>query len=138
LITSADRPAPVIAQKPRIAQIIDNLVSNAVSFTHSGGKVYLRVLVGEDDIRLIVADEGPGIDPEMTERIFDRFYSDRASAPIMPSAHDLPASGHSGLGLSISRQIARAHGGDLVADNRPDGVGAYFTLILPRDQRPNS
>ena len=138
LITSADQPAPVIAQKPRIAQIIDNLVSNAVSFTHSGGKVYLRVLVGEDDIRLIVADEGPGIDPEMTERIFDRFYSDRASAPIMPSAHDLPASGHSGLGLSISRQIARAHGGDLVADNRPDGAGAYFTLILPRDQRSNS
>ncbi|GIR46238.1 MAG: hypothetical protein CM15mP55_2140 [Hyphomicrobiales bacterium] len=47
LITSADRPAPVIAQKPRIAQIIDNLVSNAVSFTQSGGKVYLRVLGGK-------------------------------------------------------------------------------------------
>jgi two-component system sensor histidine kinase MtrB len=39
--------------------------------------------------------------------------------------------GHAGLGLSISRQIARAHGGDLIADNRPDGTGAYFTLSLP-------
>ena len=138
LITSADRPAPVIAQKPRIAQIIDNLVSNAVSFTQSGGKVYLRVLVGEDNIRLVVADEGPGIDPEMTERIFERFYSDRSRAPTMPQAQELPASGHSGLGLSISQQIARAHGGDLVADNRPDGVGAFFTLILPRDRSPGT
>ena len=138
LITSADRPAPVIAQKPRIAQIIDNLVSNAVSFTQSGGKVYLRVLVGEDNIRLVVADEGPGIDPEMTERIFERFYSDRSRAPTIPQAQELPASGHSGLGLSISQQIARAHGGDLVADNRPDGVGAFFTLILPRDRSPGT
>ena len=136
LITSADQPAPVIAQKPRIAQIIDNLVSNAVSFTQSGGKVYLRVLVGEENIRLVVADEGPGIDAEMNERIFERFYSDRSRAPTIQSAQDLPTSGHSGLGLSISRQIARAHGGDLVADNRPDGVGAYFTLILPRDREP--
>ena len=72
------------------------------------------------------------------ERIFERFYSDRSRAPTMPQAQELPASGHSGLGLSISRQIARAHGGDLVADNRPDGVGAFFTLILPRDRSPGT
>lgn len=138
LITSADQPAPVMAQKPRIAQIIDNLVSNAVSFTQKNGKVYLRVLVGADEIRLVVADEGPGIAAEMTERIFERFYSDRSGAAAPPSAHCLPAGGHSGLGLSISRQIARAHGGELVADNRPDGVGAYFTLILPREGRASA
>ena len=114
------------------------MLSNAVSFTESGGKVYLRVQVGDDAVRLIVADEGPGIDSEMTERIFERFYSDRSRAPTTPTVQDLPASGHSGLGLSISRQIARAHGGDLVADNRPDGVGAFFTLVLPHDKSPNS
>ena len=92
----------------------------------------------EENIRLVVADEGPGIDAEMNERIFERFYSDRSRAPTIQSAQDLPTSGHSGLGLSISRQIARAHGGDLVADNRPDGLGAFFTLILPRDRSPGT
>ena len=138
LVTGADLPAPVLAQKPRIAQIIDNLVTNAVSFTQNGGKVFLRVLVGDDDIRLIVADEGPGIDPKMTDRIFERFYSDRSHAPTSPESEQLAAAGHSGLGLSISRQIARAHGGDLLADNRPDGIGAYFTLILPRNGKANT
>ena len=55
----------------------------------------------------------------------------RTQAPVKPKASKQFKAGNSGLGLSISRQIARAHGGDVIGSNRPDGQGAYFTLTLP-------
>jgi two-component system sensor histidine kinase ChvG len=135
LVVRADVPCPVLAQKPPIAQILDNLVSNALSFSPKGGRVFVTTQSHPSHVALIVADEGPGLAPDTQERIFERFYTDRANEP-QPSSETvkkhMPQAGHSGLGLSISRQIARAHGGDLLADNRPDGSGAYFTLTLPR------
>ncbi|MGC6535061.1 MAG: stimulus-sensing domain-containing protein [Parvibaculales bacterium] len=122
----------VSAQKPRLAQIIDNLLANALSFSGAGSKVTLSCAVQGDKVELVVADEGPGLAANTEEKIFERFYTDRTQQPMAetgPSATN--AAGHSGLGLSISRQIARAYGGDLTAANRPDGVGAYFTLSLP-------
>ena len=68
--------------------------------------------------------------PPIRRENFDRFYTDRSDQPLENSLIRRRF-GHSGLGLSISRQIARAHGGDLIAENRPDGTGAYFTLSLP-------
>lgn len=128
LVSRTDMACPVLAQKPRIAQIIDNLLINAVSFTPSGGRVYITTRLEEDRALLLIADEGPGLPPETQEKIFERFYTDRTSQPERPASKKLD---HSGLGLSISRQIAQAHGGDLRADNRPDTTGAYFTLSLP-------
>lgn len=143
-----DAACPVRAQKLRIAQILDNLLSNAVSFTPRQGRVLVTTRCDADAVSLIVADEGPGLAPDTQERIFDRFYTDRSQQPDTGATpHDpngraegpVPAgSGHSGLGLSISRQIARAHGGDITAANRPDGVGAYFTLTLPLAVPPQS
>ena len=87
----------------------------------------------DDNVLLLVADEGPGLAPDTQEKIFERFYTDRSKQMNDTQAEGAAhAAGHSGLGLSISRQIARAHGGDLTADNRPDGTGAFFTLRLPR------
>jgi len=135
LVVRAEAACPVVAQKSPIAQILDNLVSNALSFSPDGGRVFVTTQSHPDHVALIVADEGPGLPPDTQEKIFERFYTDRAQQPQAPvpghkkSAH---AAGHSGLGLSISRQIARAHGGDLSAENRPDGTGAYFTLTLPK------
>ena len=117
----------VIAQKDQIAQILDNLISNAISFAPPDTRVSVIIRPAADQqIECIIADQGPGISSGMEERIFERFYSDR------PNALDASDNGHSGLGLSISRQIARMHGGDVTAANRPDGIGAYFTLTLPR------
>jgi two-component system sensor histidine kinase ChvG len=148
LVVRADTPCPVLGQKPRIAQIIDNLLTNAASFTPAGGRVFLTTQQRDGEALLLIADEGPGLAADTQEKIFERFYTDRTQQPARQQdtngakngtqnnteSNNAAATGklgHSGLGLSISRQIARAHGGDLIADNRPDGTGAYFTLSLP-------
>jgi two-component system sensor histidine kinase ChvG len=142
LVARVDTPCPVLGQKPRIAQIIDNLLTNAASFTSTGGRVFLTTQLRDGEALLLIADEGPGLAADTQEKIFERFYTDRTKQPARPNEkagdtqdgahHGTKAQlGHSGLGLSISRQIARAHGGELIAANRPDGTGAYFTLSLP-------
>ena len=132
LVARTDVSCPVMAQEARIAQIIDNLLTNAVSFTPTGGRVFVTAQSQDDHVVLMVADEGPGLAPDTQEKIFERFYTDRSKQLNDNRAEGAAQqAGHSGLGLSISRQIARAHGGDLTADNRPDGTGAYFTLRLP-------
>ncbi|NCF79547.1 MAG: HAMP domain-containing protein [Alphaproteobacteria bacterium] len=148
LVVRADTPCPVLGQKPRIAQIIDNLLTNAASFTPAGGRVFLTTQQRNGEALLLMADEGPGLAADTQEKIFERFYTDRTKQPARQQDKNSAKNdtknntnnnnaaatgklGHSGLGLSISRQIARAHGGDLIADNRPDGTGAYFTLSLP-------
>ncbi|HAT08153.1 MAG TPA: hypothetical protein DCS39_02730, partial [Rhodobiaceae bacterium] len=136
LVSRTDTACPVLGQKPRIAQIIDNLLTNAVSFTPSGGRVFLTTQRRNDEVLLLIADEGPGLAADTQEKIFDRFYTDRSDQPL-ENSQSVAGFGHSGLGLSISRQIARAHGGDLIAENRPDGTGAYFTLSLPLAETPS-
>lgn len=131
LISRCEADMLVRAQKAQISQVIDNLISNAASFSPSGGRVTLTVrptTEGPSKVELNVVDEGPGLTSGTEERIFERFYSDRHHA-----RQDASEIGHSGLGLSISRQIARVYGGDLIAFNRPDENGAVFRLILPRE-----
>lgn len=131
LIVQTNEPCLVMAQKARIAQIIDNLIGNAASFSPEGSRIFITTRIESGKAMLIVADEGPGLADGTAEKIFDRFYTDRTQAPVKPMAGKQFKAGNSGLGLSISRQIARAHGGDVIGNNRPDGQGAYFTLILP-------
>jgi signal transduction histidine kinase len=78
--------------------------------------------VGDKRVEATVTDTGPGIAAEHLPRIFDRFYRGEAARTRV--------SGGTGLGLSIARDLARAQGGELMADNAPDG-GASFTLGLP-------
>jgi len=111
----------------RLGQVIDNLITNAVSFGAPGSRIHLTLNGQAGIATLLVEDEGPGIPPGREERIFERFYSER------PSARS--ASGHSGLGLSICRQIVEAHGGEIRAENRLDEagtvLGARFVVTLP-------
>lgn len=114
----------------RIGQIVTNLIENARSFVPDpGGRIVVRLSRGRNDRCLIqVEDNGPGIQAEDIDRIFERFYTDRPASEGFGQ--------NSGLGLSISRQIAEAHGGTLKADNILDKatgatVGARFTLALP-------
>jgi two-component system sensor histidine kinase ChvG len=115
----------------RLGQVIDNLIENARSFSVRGGTVRITAKRLRNAVEITVDDDGPGIQPEAIERIFERFYTDRPHQGFGQN---------SGLGLSISRQIVEAHGGRIRAENRigvsaePDGpkvLGARFVVRLP-------
>ena len=103
-------------QEGRVAQVLTNLLSNALSFTPEGGAVHVTLEHRGEFIEMAVADEGPGIAPEYLEKIFERFYTYRPTAAT--SRGD-----NSGLGLAISREIVEAHGGQIWAENRPFADG---------------
>ncbi|MGH6962331.1 MAG: HAMP domain-containing sensor histidine kinase, partial [Dongiaceae bacterium] len=111
----------------RLVQVWRNLISNAASFSPPGGSIRIAAARDGDRVRITVADDGPGIPPGKLTAIFDRFYSERPAGEKFGT--------HSGLGLSISKQIVEAHGGRIVAENRTaeDGriLGALFTVTLP-------
>jgi two-component system sensor histidine kinase ChvG len=116
----------------RLAQVFNNLIDNARSFSPEGGTVRIACRRRRDQVTIVVDDDGPGIRPDALEKIFDRFYTDRPEEQGFGQ--------NSGLGLSISRQIVEAHGGRIRAENRiglaPDGgepqvVGARFVIRLP-------
>ncbi|WP_183483452.1 sensor histidine kinase [Martelella radicis] len=113
----------------RIGQIVTNLIENARSFVpEKDGRIDVALTRTRGQIIISVADNGPGIRPDALERIFERFYTDRPDGEAFGQ--------NSGLGLSISRQIAEAHGGTLTAENvanpeTGDVTGARFTLKLP-------
>jgi two-component system sensor histidine kinase ChvG len=115
--------ATTVGHDSRLAQVINNLIDNAVSFSPKGGTVTVSMATQEDKIVASVKDEGPGIRGDIS-RIFQRFYTDRPDGEHFGD--------HSGLGLAISKQIIEAHRGTIVADNRSDRSGAVFTITLPR------
>ena len=111
------------ADPDRTRQILVNLLNNAVKFTETGGSVGLTVLASADDfVDITVWDTGVGIPADQQERIFESFH--QAGAGIMSSPRD-----GTGLGLTISRQLARMMGGDVTVESKP-GQGSRFTLRL--------
>jgi two-component system sensor histidine kinase ChvG len=117
----------VLGMESRLGQVLRNLISNAGSFSPPGGKI---VLGAQREARMVIVwidDQGPGIPPDKLTAIFERFYSERPKGEKFGT--------HSGLGLSISKQIVEAHGGTLTAENLRDEEGhvqgARFTLRLP-------
>lgn len=113
----------VSADPDLLAQVLQNLLSNATKFNRSGGRMAVALSADADQVRLSVTNTGPGIGPEERARIFERFYRG-------DPARGRSAEG-SGLGLSLSREIARAHGGEIeLLDTSPDRT--TFRLILPR------
>lgn len=120
---------PVIADAERINQIVLNLLSNACQAMTDGGAVTIHVTSDDDYAELAVADTGPGVPEADRERIFDRLVR-------LDQARDHRADG-SGLGLSIARGLARAHGGDLTCVEPRNGHGgALFVLRLPLTEEP--
>lgn len=105
----------------RLDVILANLIGNALK--HGGSPVRVSVRPEDDDLLIRVRDHGPGIPEDVLPHVFDRFYKASASRP---------RSEGSGLGLSIALENAHIHGGEITADNSPDG-GAVFTLRLPMD-----
>ena len=115
----------VYGNESRLVQVFQNLIVNALSFS-PGKPVAVRAAVEKKCVVIAVEDEGPGIPESKLETIFERFYSER------PRHEDYGQ--HSGLGLSIAKQIVNAHGGEIFAENRYDAAGhvtgARFTVVL--------
>ena len=106
----------------RIVQVLDNLLANARSFAPEGSDIAISLTIDKQEnvVKVSVQDSGPGIPPGRLHAVFERFYSERPATEAFGE--------HSGLGLSIARQIMLGHRGDLVAENND---GARFTLSLP-------
>jgi signal transduction histidine kinase len=110
----------------RIGRVLNNLISNALAHTPSGGLVTVTARCMPDAVEVSVCDSGEGIPPEEQERIFDRFYRVERSRSRQ--------TGGAGLGLAIARAIAEAHGGSLRLHS-VRGLGSEFTLSLPARKR---
>jgi signal transduction histidine kinase len=111
----------------RTGQILAALLDNALRFTPQGGTITVEGSIVDKRVEATVSDTGPGIAPEGLDRIFERFYrADTHSAARTRG----PSGAGTGLGLAIARDLARAQGGGLTAENI-EGGGASFTLSLP-------
>jgi two-component system sensor histidine kinase ChvG len=124
-------PVSVAGREGPLSQVFRNLIDNARSFSTLSAAEHPEVRLGvRRDGRQVIAtveDDGPGLPPENLETVFERFYTARPKGAAF--------GGHSGLGLSIARQVVEAHGGAIRAENRQDAdgkvLGARFVVALP-------
>ena len=115
---------PILGDPDRLQQIAWNLLSNAVKFTPKGGLIQVRLEREGSHVQLTVSDTGTGITTDFLPFVFDRFRQ----------ADNTPTRAHGGLGLGLAivRHLVELHGGTVRASNNTDGVGASFTVELPR------
>jgi signal transduction histidine kinase len=117
---------PLNVDRARLAQLLDNLVSNALKFTPAGGSANVDVRGQNGRALISVSDTGMGIAEADIERLFDRFYrTSNAARRAIPGT---------GLGLAIARAIAEAHGGDITVRS-VEGEGTTFEVALPFPRR---
>jgi len=126
-LADRDRVLVVPGIETRLSQVFRNVIANAISFTRPHGEIRLAARHDGRAVLVTVEDEGPGIPEDKLTAIFDRFYSERPPGEKFGT--------HSGLGLSISKQIVEAHRGRIWAENRRDASGAIcgarFSIRLP-------
>ncbi len=122
-LTARVDPVPVHADPQRIAQILGNLLTNALRHTPTGGQVTVTSTSTPDAVTIAIADTGQGMTREQLDHIFERFYRGDAAREA--------DKGGSGIGLTIARALAEAHGGSLTATSPGEGSGATLRLTLP-------
>ena len=116
-----DAPVTVNGDRDRLAQVVDNLISNAIKYSPAGSTVGVRLTPGDDSALLTVTDSGIGIAEDDRERVFEKFF--RASEAAS-------ATGGTGLGLAVAREIVESHGGEIAVDSK-HGRGSTFSVKLP-------
>jgi signal transduction histidine kinase len=113
---------PEISADPdRLASVVENLVSNAIKYTHAGGMVSINALVEGEELLIRVKDNGSGIDSDEQQKVFEPFYRGNQGRRFKQGM---------GLGLSIARDLIEAHGGRISLESEP-GKGSLFTIHLP-------
>jgi signal transduction histidine kinase len=125
-LRGCDGPLPVVCDPARITTVVNNLVSNAMKYSPPGTDVTVLVERGDGQAKVAVADNGIGISENDLDRLFVRFG--RIDTPETAHIHG------TGLGLYLSREVARLHGGDITVTSRP-AEGSTFTLVLPAPER---
>jgi signal transduction histidine kinase len=115
--------------KQRMIQVLINLISNSIKFSPKGSEICVTVMEGRssggaDVLRCSVGDEGPGLPQDELETVFEKFTQ---------SSDTKSGAGGTGLGLPICREIVKAHGGSICAENR-QSKGALFSFVVPRRQ----
>jgi len=111
----------VQADPSKLHDVLRNLVENAVNYSPDAATIELAATRDNGVVRISVSDSGPGIPPEDLSRVFERFYR-------VDKSRSRP--GGTGLGLAIVKHLVELHGGEAVAENRPEG-GARFVITLP-------
>jgi len=124
ILLTVDAPRTLTAEvdAEKVRRILQNLLSNAFKFSPNGGHVEVRLEQTDGMLRLIVADDGPGIPEDQRQVVFERFRQ-------LEDGEDRPHGG-TGLGLAIAKEFALLHGGDVTLTTNPAG-GAVFTVMLP-------
>jgi signal transduction histidine kinase len=125
LATSLDEDAAVDGDPARLAQVVRNLLANALKFTPPGGRVEVELASEPRRVRLAVRDTGPGIPPEELPRVFDRFWRGSGAG----------GTAGSGVGLAVVAELVRAHGGEVGVESGAGG-GSVFSVELPRAGEP--
>jgi signal transduction histidine kinase len=122
LLESSEEGLPLVLGDPdRLAQVLNNLVRNAINYTPDGGIISVRSERADGDVAVTVSDTGIGMPPEDVARVFDRFYRGDESRSR--------ESGGSGLGLAIVRELLGAMGASITVDSKP-GAGSSFRILL--------
>jgi two-component system, NtrC family, sensor histidine kinase GlrK len=116
-------PINVLADEGKLKLVLENLMSNAIKFTPNGGVIQLGAAMQGTELIIDVADNGPGVDPEDADRIFEAFYQGRRpqGGPV----------GGTGIGLSVVAECVQAHGGSVKLVRTSDEGGAHFQVRLP-------
>lgn len=120
LVVELGPPISLQVDRDRIQQVLTNLVGNSLSYTPTGGVVAVSSAKRDGVARITVSDTGRGLSNDQLEMVFERFYR-----------VDRGAAGGTGIGLTIARSLARAHGGDVTAFSKGPGGGSSFVLTLP-------
>jgi signal transduction histidine kinase len=116
---------PTWCDLDRLERVFINVLSNAAKFTPAGGHITVRVAHDDEHAVVTVQDDGPGFDPAMAERLFERFFQVEMAGSRRY--------GGAGIGLALARELVQLHGGEIHASSAP-GEGALFTVRLPRDR----
>jgi signal transduction histidine kinase len=126
LKVSAPKPVTAVGDHDRLAEAVDNLVSNAIKYSPKGAEIEVKVAATKNSASIRITDQGPGLTREDMSRLFGRFQ--RLSAQ--------PTAGESstGLGLSIAKRIVELHGGTIEAASEGGGKGATFEILLPTER----